>query len=54
MSPLERLLAEAIPIRPAPAPKPAHEPWTPEEQAQHWADLGEAIADWHWKDHDAA
>ena len=50
MSPLERLLQEAIPTRPAPRPKPAHEPWTPEEQAQHWNDLGEAIHDWHWDD----
>jgi hypothetical protein len=37
VSPLERLLQEAIPTRP-PA-KPLHEPWTPEEQAQHLADL---------------
>ena len=50
VTPLERLLLEAIPTRPDPAPKPAHEPWTREEQAQHWADLGEAIRDWHWDD----
>lgn len=50
MSPLDRLLAETIPTRPTPAPKPAHEPWTPEEQTQHWADLNEAIRDWQWDD----
>lgn len=48
MTPLDRLLLEAIPVRPAPALKPVAEPWTPEEQARHWHDLGEAIADWHW------
>lgn len=37
MSPLDRLLQEAIPTRP-PA-RPPHEPWTPEEQAQHLAEL---------------
>lgn len=50
MTPLERLLLEAIPTRPAPAlkpaPKPAAEPWTPEEQAQHRADLDEALDGW--------
>lgn len=52
MNAYERLMAEEIPVRPPPAPfpKPAAEPWTPEEQAQHWADLGEAIRDWHWDD----
>lgn len=50
MTPLERLLLEAIPQRPAPATKPVAEPWTPEEQAQHWHDLGEAISGWHWQD----
>lgn len=49
MTPYERLLTETIPTRPAPAPKPVSEPWTPEEQAQHWADLQEAIRDWHWE-----
>jgi hypothetical protein len=47
-TPYERLMQEAIPVRP-PA-KPAREPWTPEEQAQHRADLNAAIADWHWHD----
>lgn len=50
MTPLDRLLLEAIPVRPPPALRPAAEPWTPEEQARHWRDLGEAIADWHWDD----
>ena len=54
-SPLERLMAETIPTRPPPPPKPQPparpiRSWTPEEQAQHWADLGAAIADWHWED----
>lgn len=50
MNAYERLMAEEIPTRPPPPPKPAHEPWTPEEQARHWADLNEAIRDWHWHD----
>jgi hypothetical protein len=50
VTPLERLMQEAIPVRPTPAAKPAHEPWTPEEQAQHRADLDAAIRDWHWHD----
>lgn len=49
MNAYERLLAESIPTRPPPPPKPATEPWTPAEQAQHWADLQTAIADWHWE-----
>ncbi|WP_031096313.1 hypothetical protein [Streptomyces sp. NRRL S-1896] len=52
MSPLERLLAEAIPTRP-PA-KPAHEPWTPAEQARHWDDLGLALNGWTYKPHTPA
>jgi hypothetical protein len=48
----ERLMAEAIPVRPPPAPfsKPVTEPWTPEEQAQHRAELMEALNGWHWDD----
>jgi hypothetical protein len=50
-TPLERLLAEDIPTRPPPAPPPGPaRPWTPEEQAQHLADLIEAVSDWHWED----
>jgi hypothetical protein len=45
----DRLMAEQIPTRPAPPSKPASEPWTPEEQARHWAELGEAIRGWHWE-----
>ena len=55
MTPYERLMAEAIPVRPPPAPKPTEqkttaEPWTPEEQAQHRAELMEALDGWHWDD----
>jgi hypothetical protein len=47
VTPFERLMAETIPSRPAPAdPRPA---WTAAQQAQHWADLQAAIADWHWE-----
>lgn len=52
LGPLERLLLEAIPTRPAPATKPATkpaaEPWTPDEQAQHRRDLDAALDGWHW------
>lgn len=48
MTPLERLMAEDIPVRPAPPPPPG--PWTPEQQAQHRAELLEALHDWHWQD----
>jgi hypothetical protein len=43
-TPYQRLMQEAIPTRP-PA-KPPHEPWTPEEQAKHVADLLAALKDW--------
>ena len=43
MTPLDRLLLEAIPVRP---PKPPVPPWTPEEQARHLADLMEALDGW--------
>jgi hypothetical protein len=43
-TPYERLMQEAIPTRP-PA-KPPHEPWTPEEQAKHLADLLTGIKGW--------
>ena len=48
MTPLERLLLEAIPTRPAPLPKPEPPPkpiapWTEAEQDAHWAALCEAV-----------
>jgi len=46
-TPYERLMQEAIPVRPDPAP--GHT-WTPEEQAQHRAELLTAINGWHWHD----
>lgn len=49
MTPYERLLAEDIPTRPPAPPKPSTEPWTPEEQAQHLADLNAALNGWHWE-----
>jgi hypothetical protein len=42
-------MAEEIPTRPPPA-KPVHKPWTPEQQAQHVADLLNALDGWHWQD----
>ncbi|MEU3529381.1 hypothetical protein AB0E62_37010 [Streptomyces sp. NPDC038707] len=48
MSPLDRLLAETIPIRPAPPPgspardqTPSH--WTPQQQDAHWQALCAAV-----------
>lgn len=35
---------------PEPPPRPIT-PWTPEEQAQHYADLLEALHGWHWDEH---
>lgn len=47
-TPYDRLMAEAIPVRPAP-PEPDHtSPWTPEQQAQHRAELDEALHDWRY------
>lgn len=54
MTPYERLLAEewptgtfGYPLPPKPPePRPIR-PWTPEEQAQHVADLLEALDGWH-------
>ncbi|MGW4670120.1 hypothetical protein [Streptomyces sp. NPDC004324] len=51
MTPLERLLVESIPTRPAPPQDPApRTAWTPEQQAAHRADLLEALHNWHWTD----
>lgn len=57
MSAYERLMAEEWPpgsfgyppARPAPPPRPIR-PWTPEEQAQHLADLLTALDGWHSDD----
>ncbi|MFE2967531.1 hypothetical protein ACFXKC_28435 [Streptomyces sp. NPDC059340] len=59
MTPLERLLAEELPTgtfghaepptEPEPPPKPI-EPWTTEEQAQHYADLLTGIDGWHYRE----
>lgn len=48
MTPYERLLAEQIPTRPAPAePRPQRVPvghhWTPQEQDAHWQALCQAV-----------
>lgn len=50
MTPYERLMAEALPTgtfghaQPTSAQQRAPRPWTPEEQAQHRADLEAALA----------
>lgn len=49
MNAYERLMSEAIPTRPPPAPKPTSH-WTPEQQAQHVADLLNALDGWHSTD----
>jgi hypothetical protein len=48
VTPLERLLAEAIPVRPAPPPDTPRQTeigryWTPAEQDAHWNALCEAV-----------
>ncbi|MGW0577333.1 hypothetical protein ACWD25_15450 [Streptomyces sp. NPDC002920] len=61
MTPLERLLAESIPTGtfghapppPPPEPRPIR-PWTPEEQAQHRADLLTALDGWVWDEDERA
>jgi len=51
VTPYDRLMAEEIPVRPTPPPAPGPpRSWTPEEQAQHQADLLTAINGWHWQD----
>ncbi|MFJ9374405.1 hypothetical protein [Streptomyces sp. NPDC101455] len=52
MTPLERLLAEELPTgtfghaQPASRHSRTIRPWTPEEQAQHLADLTAALDGW--------
>lgn len=48
MTPYARLFAEDTPTPPPPIP--AITPCTPEEQAQHRAELLAALADWTWTD----
>ena len=47
MSPLERLLQEAIPLRPKPVERPAPATpggyWTADEQDEHWEALCRAV-----------
>ncbi|NUO42379.1 MAG: hypothetical protein HOV82_10105 [Streptomyces sp.] len=44
---LDRLLLELVPTRPAPVPPrgpvPPPNPWTAQQQDQHWDDLCEAV-----------
>jgi len=40
MTPLERLMQEAIPTRPD---RVVHTVWTKQEQDRHWADLADAL-----------
>jgi hypothetical protein len=42
MTPLERLLQEAIPVRPE-RPDGTHSVWTKQEQDRHWEELADAI-----------
>ena len=54
-TPYERLMQEAIPTRPDPAPKPDRQTrlpgwWTAEEQARHRRELDEALDGWVWDD----
>jgi len=46
VTPYERLMAEAIPVRPTPPEPDTTGPWTPERQAQHRAELDEALNGW--------
>ncbi|MET9656369.1 MULTISPECIES: hypothetical protein [unclassified Streptomyces] len=55
-TPYERLTAEQIPTRPTPPPKRDRPDlpgwWTPDEQAQHVADLLSAVSGWRFKEPD--
>lgn len=53
MNAYERLMAEAIPTGTfghAQPPPTGPRPWTALEQAEHYAVLEAALADWHWND----
>lgn len=58
-TPYERLMAEELPtgtfghaLPPKPPPRPPGIPWTPEEQAQHVADMLRGIAGWTYSEPD--
>lgn len=57
MSPLERLLAEAVPTgtfgeaQPTTARSTEPRRWTPAEQAAHYAALAEGIDGWEYAEH---
>lgn len=42
MTPMERLMQEAVPVR-VDSPGPVHSLWTQQEQDRHWADLCQAV-----------
>jgi hypothetical protein len=48
VSPLERTLAEAQPDGTFGGPRTPATPWTPDEQARHYADLEAALNGWEW------
>lgn len=61
MNALERLLAEELPtgtfghaLPPPPPPARPIRSWTPEEQAQHLADLLAALEGWVWDEDERA
>lgn len=58
MNAYERLIAEELPtgtfghaLPPDPPPRPIR-PWTPEEQAQHYAVLARELATWVYREPD--
>lgn len=50
MTPMERLLQEAVPVRPEPAPG-THSLWTEQEQDRHWDDLCRAVGAPNYRKH---
>jgi len=48
VTPIERTLAEQWPDGTFAGPRPRQPSWTPEQQAQHRADLANALDDWAW------